>query len=225
MIIGGIIAVVPALVLLALIIRQDNLEPEPCHLLLRALGLGFVAAFLALLGEFHVNMITLTDVFSSSWILLIDNYLNVAFIEEIFKWLVIFMMLYHLPDFDYRFDGIVYAVCVTIGFAIVENLFYVSLYGWTTGILRGFTSVMGHGIFGIVMGYLLGLAKSRHVKKQKYRLLLGLSILIPTLIHGTYDYLLALKNVKIFLVYIVVLDILALILVNFASVKDKSIYK
>jgi RsiW-degrading membrane proteinase PrsW (M82 family) len=50
--------------------------------------------------------------------------------------------------------------------------------------LRAFTAVPAHAVFAIFMGYYVGLAKYNSKNRYKY---LSLALIIPVLIHGTYD--------------------------------------
>lgn len=116
-----------------------------------------------------------------------DAFLVAALCEEIFKLLAVYILVWKNPNFNERFDGIVYAVFVSLGFAMTENIMYVFSNGMSTGIARAFTAVPAHAMFGIMMGYYLGLAKFS--KKGKLSLLL-LAFFIPFLIHGIYDFIL-----------------------------------
>ena len=84
-------------------------------------------------------------------------------------------------------DGIVYAVCVGMGFAAFENIEYLFAAGtdWvTTGIGRSLTAIPGHFGFAVLMGYYFSL---NHF--DKYRApMAGLKMwLYPVLAHGIYD--------------------------------------
>lgn len=110
-----------------------------------------------------------------------------AFMEEFMKWFLMYFLIYKHVEFDELFDGIVYAVAVAAGFATVENLFYIFLVGgnvisliWT----RAFLPVSAHALFGVTMGYYY--AKSKISPRIAY---LGLSILIPVLFHGVFNYI------------------------------------
>jgi hypothetical protein len=82
-------------------------------------------------------------------------------------------------------DGIVYGVAAAMGFATLENIFYVFQHGIGTGILRALLSVPSHGIEGAIIGYYLGLGKFNPGSMRK-NVLTGLSIAI--LFHGTFDF-------------------------------------
>ena len=93
-------------------------------------------------------------------------------------------------------DGIVYAVFASLGFATAENVLYVVFryanVGFV-GIQRAIFSVPAHMLFSITMGYYLSLAKySLDAKRNKYYL--RLSLLIPIILHGIYDYILMSKS-------------------------------
>jgi RsiW-degrading membrane proteinase PrsW (M82 family) len=100
---------------------------------------------------------------------------------------MVFILIWRNRNFNEKFDGIVYAVSVSLGFATVENLFYVfSENSMQVGLLRAFTAVPGHAIFGVVMGFYLGLARFSEREKGKWLLR---AFLVPWLLHGIYDFL------------------------------------
>ena len=90
-----------------------------------------------------------------------DSFVVAAFTEEAFKYLVFLIFIWRNKHFNERFDGIVYATFISMGFAAVENVLYIIGSGLGTGILRAFTAIPAHAIFGITMGYFLARAKFR----------------------------------------------------------------
>jgi RsiW-degrading membrane proteinase PrsW (M82 family) len=110
-----------------------------------------------------------------------------AFSEELFKYLALYVVIWKSPEFNEKFDGIVYATYVSLGFAAVENLLYVMDGGMSTGLLRAITAVPAHAIFGITMGYYFGLA--RFYEKQARQLKIK-ALAFPILLHGIYDFIL-----------------------------------
>jgi len=131
-----------------------------------------------------------------NWILPIDEksvseqavhaFILVAFIEEFSKFIFVRWVLYPNKNFNEPFDGIVYAVSVSLGFAGLENILYVmnSENGVVTGILRMFTAVPAHATFAVLMGYFMGIAKCE--KEKSHYVWYGLGA--ATLFHGAYDY-------------------------------------
>ena len=89
-------------------------------------------------------------------------------------------------EFNEPFDGIVYAVMVSMGFAALENILYTFQYGFGVGVTRAFTAVPAHATFVIIMGYFMGKAKFSN-NRIKFNLL---GLLFATLFHGSYDFFL-----------------------------------
>lgn len=105
--------------------------------------------------------------------------------EETFKLFALWMVLRKNPYFDEHFDGIVYAVCVGLGFAAFENIMYVfSEEDWvSTAIVRALLAVPGHYAFAILMGYYYSVY---HFVDHSPKIA-AYVLLMPVLAHGTYD--------------------------------------
>ena len=114
----------------------------------------------------------------------VHAFLIVALVEEFSKFIFVRGILYRSSHFNEPFDGIVYSVMVSMGFATFENLLYVSSGGMGTAIMRMFTAVPAHATFAVLMGFYLGKAKFEH--KKSYYALHALGV--ATLFHGAYDY-------------------------------------
>ena len=102
-------------------------------------------------------------------------FLVVAASEEFVKSLGVYLYPFQQSFFDERMDGIIYGVMVAMGFAAVENVFYASQHDWVTVLVRAFTAVPTHAVFGVITGYYFGLAKFNKEKKWHY-ILRGLLI-------------------------------------------------
>ena len=123
------------------------------------------------------------------------SFFGAAIPEEVAKFFILWMVLRKNPYFDEKMDGIVYAVCVSLGFAAVENIMYLFSNIDTflaVGVSRAIFSVPGHFCFGILMGYYYSLAKFYpHSPKRNKALIL----IAPILVHGIYDSILFSINV------------------------------
>ena len=98
---------------------------------------------------------------------------------------IVWLVLRKNPYFDEHFDGIVYAVCVGLGFAAVENIFYVfSEEEWVSvAISRALLAVPGHYAFAILMGYYYSVYHFvEHTPKVAACILF-----VPVVAHGVYD--------------------------------------
>ena len=116
----------------------------------------------------------------------VHAFLLVALIEEFSKFIFVRGVLYKNKHFNEPFDGIVYSVMVSMGFATFENILYAFQNGIGTAVFRMFTAVPAHACFAILMGYYLGKAKFEH--RKAYFAWYGLGI--AALFHGAYDYFL-----------------------------------
>lgn len=122
--------------------------------------------------------------------LFFNVFFGVALVEEFSKWIMVYKISYNHKEFDEVYDAIVYTTFVALGFACFENILYVLEEGMYTGIIRAFTAVPGHTCDGVLMGYYLGLAKLYHLQNDnaKSKKNLALSLIVPTIAHGIYDY-------------------------------------
>lgn len=120
--------------------------------------------------------------------LLIKAFIVVALVEEGLKFLVLRYYSFNRKSFDEPLDGIVYSIMVSMGFATLENIFYVVLSeqfsGMQTGVLRMLTAVPGHAVWAVVMGYYVGKAKFDQANKI---VLLIKGLVFATILHGVYD--------------------------------------
>ena len=178
------IALAPGIAIALYVYLKDKHEREPISLLLMSFLYGALSTVVTLLISWplHANF-----TFDEGNVLeqFINAFFAVALVEEFSKFIFVRFILYRNKNFNEPFDGIVYALMVSMGFATLENVLYTFKYGFETGILRMFTAVPAHATFGILMGYFLGKAKFNHKKKG---LLALLALLIATLFHGAYDY-------------------------------------
>ena len=177
-----LLATTPPLLIVFFVYRNDLYEKEPHKLLISTFLLGCVLIIPMIILETLTQMI-FTNVFFFSL-------LGIALVEEGVKYIA--LLKYNLPkkDFNEPYDGIIYSLFLTMGFALVENISYVignEETGFSVAIARMFTAIPMHATCGIVMGYYLGLSKMKTVDKSKN---LTLSILLPVLIHGLYNYFL-----------------------------------
>lgn len=180
-------ALLPAMALLAYIIWQDRKSPEPWHKLLKATLLGVLAIPLTMCIVFPLQTIGIVpDSYNTFGDVVNFSFLGAAIPEELAKLLMLWLFLRKNPFFDERMDGIVYAVCVSLGFAGLENVMYVlGNTDWmSVALLRAFTAVPGHFCYGVIMGYFYSLAKFDPKNRTKYSIL---ALVAPILAHGIYD--------------------------------------
>ena len=224
-------ALLPALLLMRWIYNMDTVEKEPTKLLVKLALAGALACLPAAILEGFlepfVEEFAPADSFSYVFLLAFGV---VAVAEEGCKFILLRKVSWHDPNFNYRFDGIVYGMFVGLGFAALENIQYVLEYGPSVIITRGLLSVPAHGIFGIYMG--LYYANSRYADLYHngtgHRRNMWAAFLIPVVLHGFFDFCLLSESgllVIAFLVFVVVLDIVTIKLVRRQSVEDRPLYE
>lgn len=179
------LALAPGLAIILFIYWKDTHEKEPVGLLVRSFLFGVLSVFVTLAISLIIDLFIEIDEQSLSE-QAVHAFLIVALVEEFSKFIFVRGLLYRNPNFNEPFDGIVYAVMVSMGFATFENLLYVYSGGLTTALTRMFTAVPAHASFAVLMGYYLGKAKFEHRGHAFAWYALGAA----TLFHGAYDYFL-----------------------------------
>ncbi len=188
-----ILAIAPGIAISLYIIFKDEYNREPRKHLIISFLLGILAIIPALIIESIFSLAEQFTFFSSIQGIGIKAFFFVAMVEEVCKFIMLRYYAYRKLEFDEPFDGIVYAVMVGMGFATLENVFYVSQYGMVTGIFRMFLAIPAHATFAILMGYFMGKAKFS-VEREKTLMWTGLFWAI--LFHGSYDFFLFLQENK-----------------------------
>ena len=184
------LAIAPGIGLCLFIYFRDKFEKEPFRLLRNCFLFGMLSILPAAAIELIFDAVGIDEnqgVFTT----LIYAFCVVAVAEEGCKYFVLRRYIYTKAEFNEPFDGIVYAVMISMGFATLENVLYVATSGLGTAVLRMFTAVPLHAVCAIFMGYYVGKAK---FSKNKFgNILLGLFLAV--FVHGLYDYFLFQKNI------------------------------
>lgn len=182
-----ILAIAPVFVIVFYIYYKDKYEKERKKLLLYNFLCGaivsiIITTFLYVIIDIPFPLRNKTSVFEQ----FIKAFFVVGLTEEFSKYIIVRYYAQTHKEFNEPFDGIVYAVMVSMGFAATENIMYVFQGGIETAVIRAFTAVPAHAIFAILMGYFMGKAKF-----SNNRVILNLTgLLLAALFHGTYDFFL-----------------------------------
>lgn len=182
-----LLAIAPAMIFVIFIYLKDKIEKEPISFLIKNFFLGAFGSIIItlILGVLFNSIYPLTDE-KSVFQQFIKAFVVVALVEEFSKYVIVKYYAQKNKEFNEPFDGIVYALTVSMGFAALENVLYILQYGVSTGITRAFTAVPAHATFGILMGYFMGKAK---FSKNRIQLNL-LGVLGATIFHGFYNFFL-----------------------------------
>ncbi len=214
-------ALLPAVFLCVYVFKKDRAEKEPWWLLFLLLASGVLICFpVAEVSEWLRKVATeiflpfttqmdggnyldgwLFDLYTA-----VDKFIAVAMVEEGFKWLVLLAFTKKNKHFNSLFDGIIYSVFISLGFAGFENLLYTLEYGVETAMVRMITAIPIHLFCGVSMGYYLTWYYIKHTAKVSERKLIEIgaisaktkplparrfflmSVIMPSLAHGFYNY-------------------------------------
>lgn len=186
-----IAAIAPAVVLGYYIYKKDKLKQEPPKELLKAFGLGVLSVFVSLGISLPLKYLGFyTNEPHAFWEGVCAAFCGAAIPEEIAKFLMFWLVVRKNRWFDEKMDGVVYASCVALGFAALENILYLAsnFDAWVSvGIARALLSVPGHFFFGILMGYYYSLVRFSVSPSMKNKCMV---LLAPILAHGIYNSLL-----------------------------------
>lgn len=200
--------------LLGLYIYSKDKDKEPIGLLAKlffgGVGALFLSLFITLILGFFVPDLLFDDSNLNFVELLFQVFFCIALVEEFSKWIFLYKISFSHREFDQVYDMIVYAVFVALGFACVENIFYVFDNGYGVAFLRALLAVPGHACDGVFMGYYLLMAKLASIngnESLKSRNMF-LSLFVPVILHGFYDFCLFTGNIifiLLFFVFVIVL--------------------
>lgn len=244
------ISLLPSLALMAYVYKKDRCEKEPLKLLALLFGVGVVSCIPTLICELAFDSLNTKafeiigfsiaeeDLGKNVIYQFVDNFFCVAFVEEFFKWLFMYIVTKNNKNFDSLFDGIVYAVFVSLGFASFENIFYVLEGGLATAAIRAVTSIPGHMFFGVFMGYYYGQWHLQKVASDYEKIYakcglitikppafrggkyMALCMIVPILFHGFYDFCLSVDSALLNLVFF--LFLIFLYIKSFSTIKKMS---
>lgn len=186
-------ALAPVAVALWYIFKKDSAQPEPTKWLAKAFWYGVLSAplsFVFSIPSSEILGLNLdSEVYPSIFNAFADAFLLAAIPEELAKLIMLWLLLKKNPYFDEKFDGIVYAVCIGMGFAGIENVMYlingIEDGSWiSTGITRALFSIPGHFLFAVFMGYYYSLY---HFGIDRSPKAMAMILVAPVLAHGIFD--------------------------------------
>jgi len=207
------LTIVPSLLILWFFVKSDKF-PEPASAVIKV----FIWGVLISIPIFLINTYLVFQI-PEKHIAMFPS----AFVEEGFKFLVFYFVVLKLKDFDEPMDALVYGTAVSLGFATLENIYYVyfsefsEIYGSTAlASIRAITSIPAHASFGCLMGYFV---LKYHFSKSKNNIIFALAI--PSLVHFSYNFV-VLKG-ALFLLMITILLLIIIPLIILKSIKKQQV--
>tara|TARA_B100000965_G_scaffold195247_1_gene163126 strand:+ start:1201 stop:1884 length:684 start_codon:yes stop_codon:yes gene_type:complete len=179
------VTIFPSLLIVFFFVSSDKFK-EPNKEIIKVFFYGILITIPAYFLNTYIGEIWYATNASEG---LISSFLTAAPVEESLKLAVLYFFVYKMKDFNEPIDGIVYGVTVSLGFATLENIYYVYLladYFDTTSmalaIVRSFSAVPAHAVFGVFMGYFF--MKYSFIKKGDN---LFFAFIVPFVLHGCYN--------------------------------------
>ena len=221
-------AVLPAAFLLRVVYRNDRLEKESPGMLISLIILGVISTLPAVILERVGDYVISGMYFTGTRYQIVDNFIVIGLSEEFCKYFFLRLRTWRSREFNCQYDGVVFAVFVSLGFAICENILYVFSYGFANAVVRAFTAIPGHASFGVLMGIFYGVAKRYDYYGNHNASIIAriMAVLVPAFVHGAYDFTASMEtsaHAVGFLVLIVVLFAVCFILVKKVSQYDQYI--
>ena len=198
-----VVAIIPVYAIGKYYYNKDTIK-EPNKLLKKMFFSGFISGIIVI----YISLVflaifpSLNDNNSLNIIyLLLYCFLFISLIEELSKFIMIYKTGYNNKEFDQAYDIVLYSVLVGLGFACFENFVYILTeeLSLITILIRGITAVPAHACFQTFMGYYL--YKSKKSNKKRY---IFLSIFIPFLFHGLYDFIIF-SGTNLVIIYFILL--------------------
>ncbi|MDX8046099.1 glutamic-type intramembrane protease PrsW [Gracilibacillus sp. S3-1-1] len=177
------VSIAPAFALLSFFYLKDEYELEPIFAIFRTFLYGALLVFPIMFIQFAFQE---EGIAQSPFM---QSYFVYGLFEEFFKWFIFIFTTYKYSRFNTVYDGIVYGVSISLGFATVENILYLFAHGIEFAFSRAIFPVSSHALFGVIMGYYLGRAK---FSPNNGFIPILLALILPTVLHGTYDFILEL---------------------------------
>ena len=216
------------IILFGILVYKSDKEREPLSLVFTLFTLGVLSGCAVLFINELLNIIFpdfFTKIYSNNAsiiALLIKDFIIVATIEELFKWVIIFVFGYQSKEYNYTYDITVYSIFVALGFACFENLKYALAFGADTAVIRIFLGVPGHVCFAVMASLFLNYSKlTKHDDHRKKYLFY--SLLVPIILHGVYDFTLSFDKGFVGLMFSVIFLVFVSILYSVAYINLKNI--
>lgn len=215
-------AVLPALAILAWAVTKARAEWRN-EALWNAFSLGALAAIavggLAALAHVAMPGAFPKDASTGMAFAAIQAVLGAAVPEEAAKFAILVLLIERHVDVRRKQDLLPMAVAISLGFAALENLFYLDdAKDWhSVAMLRALTAVPGHGVDGVLMGAMLTVARlvpANHTRRA------AAALVLPVAAHAAYDFPLMAREAGVtgrwlivaWLVVLAVSGVLALVL-------------
>ena len=178
------LAVPPLIALLIYFYLKYKFGRQPFPLLIRSFLWGMLSIALVLVVQVIATYFRL-DQLGNIRRILFYSVVILGFFSELAKFFFLKVFIYPRDDFKSPVDGIIYAVMIALGFATMNNvLAFINFQHLDVNLTNAFTSGPAGIIFGVLMGFFLGVGKLRHIRFVDSMTGLGAAVLF----HSIYGF-------------------------------------
>ena len=188
-----LITIVPSILILLFFVFNDKFR-EPKKIII----ITFLFGVLITIPAGYLNDFIMITFETESKVnnALLGGFFAGGLVEETLKFLVLYFYILREKAFDEPMDGIVYGIVVSLGFATLENYDYVyrlaehyELQPIEVAYVRSYTAIPLHALCGVIMGFYFGMYTFVSGGKN-----LSLALIVPYIIHGSYNFLVSFPN-------------------------------
>ncbi len=231
--VAAIIALLPGFAWLYFYLREDPYN-EPKSLIAKTFVAGGASAFIALAAQIGLQNLGLgftveNGAYAVSGMLIL-TVIIFSLVEEVVKFSAAYVTVHGDPAFDEPLDAMIYAIVAALGFATIENIGAVQhdlavssgtmVFGaiFQTLTLRFIGATLLHTISSGLIGYYWAL----HIRKFGSGYMLPLGILLGTLLHAMFNYLIiSYGNLMYAVAFVVVMAIT--VLTDFEKLRERHV--
>jgi RsiW-degrading membrane proteinase PrsW (M82 family) len=195
---------------------KKDCHPEPWYSLLFAFLLGIFSALLSIFFEGILENLHIVDSLTLKFLLY-------SFIEEFFKFLVIFLLIFPLKVFDEPIDAIIYMSVSALGFAFIENVLYIlKTEAEFSSYLVLFLRFLAPNFLHVLASSIIGFGFAYYMKKRIF-LFIPLALFFATILHFIHNYFIIRLEAQGYLLIVPILwGVFAIFISELGLVSDKN---
>ena len=188
-----LITIVPSILILSFFVFSDRFK-EPKKIIIITFLFGILITIPAgYLNDFILDTFETESELNNA---LLGGFFAGGLVEETLKFLVLYFYILKEKAFNEPMDAIVYGTVVSLGFATLENYDYVYRLAEYYGLqpieiayARSYSAIPLHALCGVIMGFYFGMYAFVSGGKN-----LSLALIVPYVIHGSYNFLVSFPN-------------------------------
>ncbi len=176
--------ILPALLWLWFWLKEDNLHPEPRFQVFLTFLSGCLVVILAIFIEKYIADINISENI---------KYVLWAGTEEIVKFLAVLIVALNSKNMDEPIDAMIYCITVALGFAAIENTFFILsplntgdiAKSVITGNMRFIGATLVHIVSSASIGFMVGISYYKSDFIKAISIIIG--VILAIALHSTFN--------------------------------------